>query len=126
MEADRKWWNVAPARQPRLKAMVFVVDGVVTRIRGVNPVETWNKDDDRGFADLTLTKPLKDNAEVDKLVPSLPMPRRPLAARSREDPRVPQEARARTPWTPSGPLGERDVVGTEINHIPPESVTGFG
>lgn len=36
------------------------------------------------------------------------------------------KGRVQEPKNPSGPLGERDVVGTEINHIPPESVTGFG
>lgn len=33
MEADRKWWPVAPARQPRLKGIVYVVNGTVARIR---------------------------------------------------------------------------------------------
>jgi DNA invertase Pin-like site-specific DNA recombinase len=71
LEADRKWWNIAPTRRPRLKAMVFVVDEVVTRIRSVDPSGAWS-DDDRGFADVPLTGPLT-NTEVDKLLPSLPM-----------------------------------------------------
>jgi hypothetical protein len=29
LEADRKWWLVAPARQPRLKGIVYVVNGGV-------------------------------------------------------------------------------------------------
>ena len=32
LEADRKWWPVAPARQPRLKGIVYVVGGTVARI----------------------------------------------------------------------------------------------
>ena len=59
LEADRKWWNVAPARQPRLTGVVYVVDGTVTRIRAVDPDGTWQRDD-RGYADIPLTKPLSD------------------------------------------------------------------
>jgi hypothetical protein len=52
--------------------MVFVVDEVVTRIRTVDPAGTW-ADDDRGYADVPLTAPLPTNAEIYKLLPSLPM-----------------------------------------------------
>ena len=59
LEADRKWWPVAPARQPRLKAIVYVVNGTVARIRAVNPEGTWQRDD-RGYADIPLTPPLAE------------------------------------------------------------------
>ncbi|MGZ0153768.1 recombinase family protein (plasmid) [Kribbella sp. WER1] len=71
LEADRKWWNVAPARRPRLKAVVFVVDQVVTRVRAVDPAGTWHEDD-RGYADIPMTAPL-DNAAIDRELPTLPM-----------------------------------------------------
>ena len=59
LEADRKWWPVASARQPRLKGIVYVVDGTVARIRAVDPDGTWERDD-RGYADIPLTPPLTD------------------------------------------------------------------
>jgi Resolvase, N terminal domain/Helix-turn-helix domain of resolvase len=59
LEADRKWWNVAPARQSRLKGIVYVVNGTVARIRAVDPEGTWDRDD-RGYADIPLTPPLTD------------------------------------------------------------------
>jgi DNA invertase Pin-like site-specific DNA recombinase len=59
LDADRKWWNVAPALEPRLKGVIFVVDGTVARIRGVDPDGTWDRDD-RGYADIPLTAPLTE------------------------------------------------------------------
>ena len=59
LEADRKWWLIAPARKPRLKGFVFVADGVVARVRAVQPDGDW-KWDDRGYADVPLTAPLTD------------------------------------------------------------------
>ena len=59
LEADRKWWNVAPAREPHLKGMVYVVDGTIARIRAVDPDGPWQRDD-RGYADIPLTPPLTD------------------------------------------------------------------
>jgi len=44
LDADRMWWNVAPARQARLKGMVFVVNGTVARIRAVDPDgDPWHR-----------------------------------------------------------------------------------
>lgn len=57
LEADRKWWPVAPVREHRLKGMVYVVDGTVTRVRAVQPGGAWQRDD-RGYADIPLTPPL--------------------------------------------------------------------
>ncbi len=59
LEADRKWWPIAPARQRRLKGLVYVADGVVARVRAVRPGEAWDRDD-RGYADVPLTRPLTD------------------------------------------------------------------
>jgi len=59
LEADRKWWPVATARQPRLKGIVYVVNGTVARIRAVQPGGEWLRDD-RGYADIPLTPPLTD------------------------------------------------------------------
>ncbi|WP_432855141.1 hypothetical protein ACQPXB_21740 [Amycolatopsis sp. CA-161197] len=60
LEADRKWFPISPARWPRLKAIVYVVDGVVARIRGVEAdLAKWDTDD-RGYADVPVTKPLSE------------------------------------------------------------------
>jgi hypothetical protein len=59
LEADSKWWLIAPARQPKLKGFVYVADGVVTRVRAVQPGVNWGYDD-RGYADVPLTAPLTE------------------------------------------------------------------
>lgn len=69
LEADRKWWLIAPARKPRLKGFVYVADGVVTRVRAVQPGGDWNWDD-RGYADVPLTAPLSD-LEIAEKFPTL-------------------------------------------------------
>jgi DNA invertase Pin-like site-specific DNA recombinase len=56
-EADAKWWPIAPARRPHVKAIAYVVDGTVTRIRAIDPTGTW-KPDDRGYVEAPVTKPL--------------------------------------------------------------------
>jgi hypothetical protein len=37
LEADRKWWPIAPARRPRVQGLVYVVDGAVARLCAVGP-----------------------------------------------------------------------------------------
>jgi DNA invertase Pin-like site-specific DNA recombinase len=69
MEADRKWWPVAPARQPRLKGIVYVVNGTVARIRAVDPEGAWQRDD-RGYADIPLTPPLTE-IQIAEQLPTL-------------------------------------------------------
>ncbi|MEV0070941.1 recombinase family protein [Amycolatopsis sp. NPDC050768] len=60
LEADRKWFPIAPARWPQLKAIVYVVDGTVARIRSVEAdLAKWDTDD-RGYADVPVTKPLTE------------------------------------------------------------------
>jgi DNA invertase Pin-like site-specific DNA recombinase len=70
LEADRKWWNVAPAREARLKGVVYVVDGTVTRIRAVDQCSGQWPRDDRGYADIPLTSPLTD-LQVAEQLPTL-------------------------------------------------------
>ena len=50
LEADRKWWPIAPARRPHLKGIVYVADGTVVRIRGIDPDGPWEENDD-GYVD---------------------------------------------------------------------------
>ena len=69
LDADRKWWPVGVARRPRLKGLVYVADGVVTRVRAVQPGGTWRYDD-RGYADVPLTAPLTD-AQIARQFPTL-------------------------------------------------------
>jgi DNA invertase Pin-like site-specific DNA recombinase len=70
LEADRKWFPIAPARWPRLKAIVYVVDGIVTRVRTVDPdLSKWDTDD-RGYADAPVSKPLTE-LQIAKRLPTL-------------------------------------------------------
>jgi hypothetical protein len=36
LEADRKWFPIGATRRPHLKAIIYVVDGVVARVRGID------------------------------------------------------------------------------------------
>ncbi|MEV8612917.1 hypothetical protein AB0383_34190 [Amycolatopsis sp. NPDC051373] len=70
LEADRKWSPFAAARWPRLQAIVYVGDGVVARIRGVEAdLAKWDTDD-RGYADVPFTQPLPD-LQIAKQLPTL-------------------------------------------------------
>lgn len=69
LDADRKWYPIAPGRIPRVKGFVFVVDGVVTRVRAVNPKGKWEPDD-RNYYDAPLTKPLTE-VEIANQFPTL-------------------------------------------------------
>lgn len=70
LEADRKWFPIAAARRVRLKAMVYVVDGVVARIRAVTgDLSAWD-DDDRGYADVPVGPPLTD-LQIARQLPTL-------------------------------------------------------
>jgi DNA invertase Pin-like site-specific DNA recombinase len=68
-EADRKYFPLAPAKKPYLKAIVYVVDGAVGRIRGVNPEGAWAPDA-RGYWDIPVTDPLTPEQAAGQL-PSL-------------------------------------------------------
>jgi hypothetical protein len=70
LDADRKWFPIAPARWPRLKAVIYVVDGIITRIRAVEPdLSQWDTDD-RGYADVPVTNPLTE-LQIAKRLPTL-------------------------------------------------------
>jgi DNA invertase Pin-like site-specific DNA recombinase len=70
LDADRKWFPIAPARWPRLKAIVYVVDGIVARVRAVEAdLSKWHTDD-RGYADVPVTKPLTE-LQTAKQLPTL-------------------------------------------------------
>ncbi|MEV6073393.1 recombinase family protein [Nocardia sp. NPDC052001] len=71
LDADRKWWPVADVRRGHLKAIVYIVDGVVTRVRAVDPEGTWHTDD-RGYCDVPVTAPLSE-LEVARTLPTLPV-----------------------------------------------------
>jgi hypothetical protein len=68
-DADRRWFPIAPARRGRLKTIVYIVDGTVTRIRAVDPNGTWTEDD-RGYADIPVTAPLTD-LQIAEQLPTL-------------------------------------------------------
>jgi DNA invertase Pin-like site-specific DNA recombinase len=71
-DADRRWWPIASTRRSKLRAVVYVVDGIVARVRAVNPDIGWNPDDDRGYADIgkALSAPLTD-IEIARRLPTL-------------------------------------------------------
>jgi DNA invertase Pin-like site-specific DNA recombinase len=70
LDADRKWFPIAPARWPKLKAIVYVVDGTVARIRAVEAdLSKWDTDD-RGYVDVPVTKPLTE-LQIAKKLPTL-------------------------------------------------------
>lgn len=58
LEADRKRFPIAATRRPRLKAMVYVVDGIVACVRAVDPDPARWDCDDRGYADVPVGPPL--------------------------------------------------------------------
>jgi len=68
-EADSKWWPIAAARRPHVKGIVYVADGIVVRIRGIDPDRPW-KDDDRGYAEAPVTGPLTE-VEIARRFPTL-------------------------------------------------------
>jgi hypothetical protein len=70
LEADRKWWPIGEPRQPRVKGIIYVVNGVVRRIRRVDPEGKWRKDD-RGYVDVPVSGPL-DDVQIAREFPTLP------------------------------------------------------
>ncbi|MBF6138269.1 recombinase family protein [Nocardia otitidiscaviarum] len=69
LEADRKWWPIAETRRRHLKAIVYVVDGIVARVRAVDPDGTWHTDD-RGYCDVPVGPPLSE-LEIARTMPNL-------------------------------------------------------
>jgi DNA invertase Pin-like site-specific DNA recombinase len=68
LDADRKWWLIHPTRRPHLKGIVYVVDGTIARIRGIDPNGRWH-DDDREYANVPVTQP--PTAEIAERFPTL-------------------------------------------------------
>lgn len=66
LEADAKWWPIAPARRPHVKGIVYVADGAVTRVRGIDPAGQWTEDD-RGYVEAPVTGPLNDLQIAERL-----------------------------------------------------------
>ncbi|MBB2940480.1 hypothetical protein FB565_000184 [Actinoplanes lutulentus] len=62
---------IGELRRPRVKGIVYVVNGVVTRVRAIDPNGQWDEDD-RGYVDVPVTKPLTD-VEIAQQFPSLPL-----------------------------------------------------
>jgi hypothetical protein len=67
LDADRKWWPIAPARRPSLKAIVYVAGGAVARVRAVDPDLSKWREDDRGYADVPVGDPLTDPQIAEQL-----------------------------------------------------------
>lgn len=74
-DADREWFPVAPARQPRVRALVYVVDGVVARVRAVaRTAGQWTPDPDRPrFFEIPVGSALTKRADVVRDVPGIPL-----------------------------------------------------
>ncbi|MCK9868867.1 hypothetical protein MRI28_04245 [Nocardiopsis dassonvillei] len=75
---------MVPARRRHLKAIVYVANGIVVRIRAIDPDGKW-EDDDRGYAAVPVGPPLT-NDEIAEQLPGLSLR---AAARARQAPRVP-------------------------------------
>lgn len=71
IKADREWWNIGPPRRTRVKAIAYVLDGVVSRIRGIHPDGQWTEDS-RGYIRAPVTAPLSDPT-ITRLFPTLPL-----------------------------------------------------
>lgn len=69
LDADAMWWRIAASRRPHVKGIVYVADGVVVRIRGIDPDGEW-REDERGYADAPVTGPLSE-AEIAERLPTL-------------------------------------------------------
>ncbi|WP_406120852.1 hypothetical protein OHQ89_02460 [Streptomyces canus] len=71
LEADRKWWPIAPARRPLVKAIVYIADGTVARVRSVDPDLSKWREDDRGYADVPVSRKPLDDLQIAKQLPTL-------------------------------------------------------
>lgn len=71
LEADRKWWPVAPARRPKVKAIVYVHDGTVVRVRSVDPDLAKWREDERGYVDIPVGRSSLDDLQIAEQLPML-------------------------------------------------------
>lgn len=70
LDADRRGFTVAPDKRVLLRAVVYVVDGLVTRVREVQD-GAWHEDA-RGKVALPLGPPLS-SADLARRLPTLPL-----------------------------------------------------
>ncbi|WP_326640061.1 recombinase family protein [Streptosporangium sp. NBC_01755] len=70
LEADRKWWPIAPARRPHVKAIVYVAGGTVARVRAVDGDKSKWREDDRSYCDVPVSPPLTD-LQIAQQLPAL-------------------------------------------------------
>jgi hypothetical protein len=71
LDADRMWWPIARWRFPYLRALVFITDGAVNRIREVYGVDEETTADSPSLA-LHVSPPLSAD-EVAERLPALPV-----------------------------------------------------
>ena len=70
-DADRKWWRVASWRRDRLRAIIFIADGKVSRVREVHGVDEETTGDSSSLAvALDVSAPLTAD-EIEERLPTL-------------------------------------------------------
>jgi len=67
-DSDRMYFPLADHKRPQAKGMVYVVDGIVTRIRAIDPDGSWRPHG--GNWEIPVTAPLTP-AEIAKQLPTL-------------------------------------------------------
>ncbi|GAA3080347.1 hypothetical protein GCM10020000_77750 [Streptomyces olivoverticillatus] len=69
-DADRMYWPLADHKRPHAKAMVYVVDGIVTRIRPIKPdLDGWKRHGSNW--EIPVGDPIVDHAEIAEQFPTL-------------------------------------------------------
>ncbi|MGW1039495.1 hypothetical protein [Streptomyces sp. NPDC002547] len=71
-EADARWWRVDPKQRPKIKLLVVVFRGEVTRIWRVRPEQPWNpKPDDPRYVEVPVEDTPLTAEEVAQHYPDL-------------------------------------------------------
>lgn len=70
VDADRMWWPIARWRVNELKALVFIVNGEVRRVREVYGIDEETTGDSTSLA-LSVGPPLVTEAEITERLPTL-------------------------------------------------------
>ncbi|WP_323178732.1 helix-turn-helix domain-containing protein [Streptomyces sp. NBC_01381] len=69
-DADSKYWPLADHKRPHAKAMVYVVDGIVKRIRPIKPdLDAWKRHGNKW--EIPVGDPILDPAEIAEKFPTL-------------------------------------------------------
>ncbi|WP_165914333.1 hypothetical protein [Streptomyces sp. AcE210] len=58
-------------RRSRVKAIVYVADGSVVRVRSVDPDLSKWREDDRGYADVPASRKPLDDLQITEQLPTL-------------------------------------------------------